>query len=372
MQSKNSRVRVRISPDLPSGVTVTSPKVNSRPTLFSRVLKAHKGSEDRRRSRASTALDNNEDGMEVLHQLHLPMQFKFMIKLCVALGIGVEERKTVLGQVLFYSCYMTLVMVWVFLFNESRRLGNISAVFQVAIFFVMVVFIFSYWACRPKLLVENCFVKERLKTKEILRLSKREDLEALCDKQLQKFKPPWKFALCVHPVVWLHVFSVRKTFLEALTVSIVLQLMHFPSHVFWNCFRYVSFLHSLQIDAFRDALCVFKTLDSNVESALVRSQSGGVADLPEMTEFFQEEWISNMTIKFGQIRDTLGKTSLHFGRDSAIIICVLLVALGLVGLTMFIDENQITVQVRRWVRRAKRTMSNLHCRRFGASCVTRT
>jgi hypothetical protein len=362
MQSENSRVR--ISPGLPSR-PVTSPKFrNSRPTLTSRVLKAHKGLEDRRRRRKSIAIDNNHDGVEVLYQLHLPKRFKYMIKLCVALGIGVEERKTVLGQVLFCSFNITLMVLCVFLFNESRRSGNISAVFQVAVYFVMVVFIFSYRACRSKLLVENCFVEERLKTKEILRLSKREDLEALVDKHLKKFQPPWKFALCMHPVVWLHVFSVRKTILEPLTVSIVLQLMHLPSHVFWNGFRYVSFLHTLQIDAFRDALCVAfhdlakateeerirkegKTLDSDVESALVRSQSGGVANLPEMTEFFHEEWILDMTIKFVQIRDTLGKTSLHFGRDSAIIICVLLVALGLVGLTMLVDENQITVEVRR-------------------------
>eukprot|EP00520_Triparma_pacifica_P003726 CAMPEP_0118649550 /NCGR_PEP_ID=MMETSP0785-20121206/9764_1 /TAXON_ID=91992 /ORGANISM="Bolidomonas pacifica, Strain CCMP 1866" /LENGTH=490 /DNA_ID=CAMNT_0006541847 /DNA_START=142 /DNA_END=1611 /DNA_ORIENTATION=- len=349
------KARVRISPG-PASRQITSATLrNSESSLMSKVLKANKGLKDRRRRRKSIAM-NNEHRLEGLYDSNLPKQFKSMTKLCVALGIGVEERKTASGQILFYSFYITALMLCAFLFDQSRRLGNISAVFQWAFYLIVVIFVYSYWACRSKLLVENCFVKERMKTKEILRISKREDLEELVDKGLKRFKPPWKFALLLHPVIWLHAFSNRTTILEPLTVSILVQLLHLPCHVFWNGFRYISFLHTLQIDAFRDALCVAfhdlanakteerireegKTLDSDVESG-----QSSVANLPEMTKFFHEEWILDMTIKFVQIRDTLGKTSLHFGRDSAVIICLLLGSVGLVGLTMLVDEKQITIE----------------------------
>jgi len=118
------------------------------------------------------------------------------------------------------------------------------------------------------------------------------------------------------------------------------QFLHFPTHIFYNGFKYISKLHKLQIDSFRDNLIV-------TFHDLAILTTGNVPDvesqvpLPLMTEFFHDEWILNMTMKFVQITESLSKISQHMSLDTAVTCSMTLFILGLMGLAMLLESNQV-------------------------------
>jgi hypothetical protein len=264
----------------------------------------------------------------------------------------------------------------IFIVDKSRRNGNISLFAELGIFCIFLIFGLSYRSTREDLPFDNVLCRMHARTIQILTKGRRPDLVDRTDALLRTgvvrrfMVMPVVIALMAYPLIILSLCRGMGP-LENITVCATITVLHTTSMVWGSGWYIASQLHALQIEMLQDELTVaFDDLSKSKEKAETAKASGHSTKLLEAitgqggkekdatssisrgltrellvaeTEFFDEDWVMQMTIAYIDIGKSMAVTSSHGGMAAARLIAVQVASAGLLGLSMLFTEITIDV-----------------------------